>query len=115
MDAQQVRNHFRVQVSDYPNLMKRLIPFYDEQREMMLRLIPFDRSHSLRVLDLGCGPGLMAAQTLSVYPNASLTAFDLTEEMLEACRLRLASISTVLPIPALRKRAFEIVSKAVAD
>ena len=95
MDAQQVRNHFRVQVSDYPNLMKRLIPFYDEQREMMLRLIPFDRSHSLRVLDLGCGPGLMAAQILSAYPSASLTAFDLTAEMLEACRSRLGKNPSV--------------------
>ena len=89
MDTQKVRNHFRVQVSDYPGLMKRLIPFYDEQREMMLRLVPFGRSASVRVLDLGCGPGLMASQILSAYPNATLTAFDLTEEMLDACRLRL--------------------------
>lgn len=89
MDTERVRDHFRVQVSDYPRLMKRLIPFYDEQREMMLRLVPFDRGASIRVLDLGCGPGLMAGEILSAYPNASLTAFDLTDEMLEACRVRL--------------------------
>ena len=95
MDTEQVRDHFRVQVSDYPALMKRLIPFYDEQREMMLRLVPFEPSASIRVLDLGCGVGLMAADILSAYPNARLTALDLTEEMLEACRERIGRNESV--------------------
>ena len=89
MDTEQIRDHFRVQASDYPRLMKRLIPFYDEQREMILSLVPFDREASIRVLDLGCGPGLMAGEILSAYPKANLTAFDLTAEMLETCRARL--------------------------
>ncbi len=89
MDTERVRDHFRVQVSGYPDLMRRLIPFYDEQREIMLRLIPFDRAAPIRVLDLGCGPGVMVAEILSRYPNAHLTAFDLTEEMLQACRMRI--------------------------
>ena len=89
MDTERVREHFRVQVSDYPGLMNRLIPFYDEQRKMMLHLVPFDGAAPIRVLDLGCGHGLMAGEILSAYPKASLTAFDLTEEMLQACRMRL--------------------------
>ena len=96
MDTERVRDHFRVQVSDYPSLMKRLIPFYDEQREMMLRLVPFEPNSPIRVLDLGCGVGLMAAHILSAFPNASLTAFDLTDEMLDACRTRLGQSENVI-------------------
>jgi tRNA (cmo5U34)-methyltransferase len=96
METERIRDHFRVQVTDYPDLMKRLIPFYDEQREIMLGLVPFDRAVSIRVLDLGCGPGLMAAKILSAYPNARLTAFDLTEEMLTACRERLGEDERVV-------------------
>ena len=95
MDTEQVRDHFRVQVSDYPALMKRLIPFYDEQREMMLRLLPFEPDEPIRVLDLGCGVGLMTADLLSAYPNARLTALDLIEEMLEACRERIGQKENV--------------------
>ncbi len=95
MEADSIRNHFKAQVSDYPALMKRLVPFFDEQREIMLGLIPFGREAPLRVLDLGCGPGLLAARLLSEYKRAELTAFDLTQEMLDSCRSRLSGIDRV--------------------
>ena len=88
MKTERVRDHFRVQVPDYAGLMRRLIPFYDEQRDLMLALIPFERGRSLRVLDLGCGPGLLASGILAAFPDATLTLFDLTAEMIEACRSR---------------------------
>ena len=50
-----VRQHFRAQVGDYEGLMQRIIPFLGQQREIMLGLIPFDRTTSFRVLDLDCG------------------------------------------------------------
>ena len=67
MKTQDVREHFRVQVPDYPGLMRRLIPLYDEQRALMRALIPFERDAALRVLDLGCGPGLIAADILTEH------------------------------------------------
>ncbi len=88
MKTQDVREHFRVQVPDYPGLMRRLIPFYDKQRDLMGALIPFDRHSALQVLDLGCGPGLMAADILTEFPHAKVTLFDLTAEMIEVCRSR---------------------------
>jgi len=58
MKTEQIRQHFQVQVPNYSGLMQRLIPFYDTQRDVMLGLMPLDRDAPLRVLDLGCGPGL---------------------------------------------------------
>jgi tRNA (cmo5U34)-methyltransferase len=89
MKTDQVREHFRVQVPEYAGLIRRLIPFYDKQQDLLLALIPFERTASLRVIDLGCGPGLLAANVLAEFPNAHLTALDLTSEMIEACRDRL--------------------------
>jgi tRNA (cmo5U34)-methyltransferase len=86
VDTEELRQHFRTQVSDYAGLMTRLIPFYDQQRDLIVRLIPSRRSATLRVLDLGCGPGLLSAAILREFSRARVTAFDLTEEMLESCR-----------------------------
>ena len=88
MKTEHVREHFRVQVSDYPGLMGRLIPFYDAQRDLMLALMQRDRVAPLRVLDMGCGPGLMAVRILAEFPRAVLTLIDLTPEMIDACRTR---------------------------
>jgi tRNA (cmo5U34)-methyltransferase len=87
--TEQVQEHFRVQVPAYPALMERLIPFYDEQQDLMLSLMPKDRLKPWRVLDLGCGPGLMADRVLKEFRQAKLTLFDLTPEMIEECRSRL--------------------------
>jgi len=95
MDTKSVCDHFRIQVADYPALMRRIIPGYDEQRDLIVRLIPFNHDQRLRVLDLGCGPGLLAEQILDGFANAELTALDLTSEMLEACRTRLGGRARV--------------------
>jgi tRNA (cmo5U34)-methyltransferase len=88
MNTSAVRDHFRVQVDHYPGLMGRIIPGYAEQRDLMVRLVPFESGRRIRILDLGCGPGLLAQQLLREFPQAELTALDLTNEMLDACRQR---------------------------
>ena len=91
MDTAQVQSHFRAQVAEYGELMRRIIPFYGEQRDLLVSLIPFERDADLSILDLGCGPGLFTHRLRREYPNARLTAFELTEEMLSACQGRMGA------------------------
>ena len=51
MRTDAIREHFRRQVHDYPDLMRRLIPYYDEQHAVICRLIPFETERSFNVLD----------------------------------------------------------------
>lgn len=95
MEANAIKRHFQIQVPEYASLMQRLIPFYDAQRELMLELIHFEHDAPLSVLDLGCGPGIMAARVLAEFPRARITLLDLTEEMMAACRERLGSTERV--------------------
>src|SRR5207244_7712298 len=69
--------------------MQRLIPHYDLQRDVMVSLMPSDRDLPLRILDLGCGPGVMASRLAEDFPHAQLTLFDLTVEMIDRCESRL--------------------------
>lgn len=88
MKTEQVQEHFRTQVSVYPELMQRLIPHYDLQRDVMVTLMPKERDLPLRILDLGCGPGVMASRLVEEFPRAELTLFDLTAEMIDRCKSR---------------------------
>jgi tRNA (cmo5U34)-methyltransferase len=86
--TEQVQEHFRVQVPAYSALMQRLIPHYDLQQDVMVALITKDRDQPLRILDLGCGPGVMASRLAEEFPRAQITLFDLTVEMIERCKFR---------------------------
>src|SRR2546427_13091930 len=88
MNTLQVREHFRAQVHEYAELMHRLIPFYETQSNIMLSLLPVERASPLRVLDLGCGPGLMAVRVLAGFPQTRLNLVGLTAEMVDECPLR---------------------------
>jgi len=68
--------------------MQRLIPHYDLQQNLLISLLPPDRSRPLRILDLGCCPGALALRLLDEFPRAHLTLFDLTTEMIDRCRVR---------------------------
>lgn len=93
MNLHQVRNHFESEAFEYDNLIDRLIPHYNQQHEVMLAVIPFDTSTELTALDLGCGTGILSHLLLRSFPKARVTAFDLAENMLDACRCNLSKYS----------------------
>lgn len=93
MNLRQVRDHFEEEASVYDSLIDRLIPGYQEQNRLMLALIPFDRSHPITALDLGAGTGVLSYLLLTSFPQARVTAFDLADNMLEACRSNLSAFA----------------------
>ncbi len=52
-------------------------------------MIPFSKDQTIKVLDLGAGPGVLSELVLKMYPSARVHAFDLTEEMLELSQEKL--------------------------
>ena len=48
MEQKQVKVHFRSQVHEYEDLMRRIVPGYDIQSRLLIDLIPFDDSSSSR-------------------------------------------------------------------
>lgn len=89
MNATQIQKRFEETAFDYDGLIPRLIPYYREQHQVMLDLIGFDRSTRLKVLDLGAGTGVLANLILKTFPEATVVAFDLAENMLEVCQRNL--------------------------
>jgi len=93
MNLRKVRDHFESEAFEYDSLIDRLVPHYNEQHEVMLAVIPFEHSDELTALDLGCGTGILSHLLLRSFPNARVTALDLADSMLDACRHNLSKYS----------------------
>jgi len=62
--------HFSGQANEYVNIMERLVPQYRKQHEIIDELLPESSEQRLRVLDLGCGNGMLSELVLKKLPNA---------------------------------------------
>jgi SAM-dependent methyltransferase len=56
----------------------------------LIGLVPFERSHPARILDLGSGHGVVAAALLDEFPNSSAVGLDISEPMMAIGRERMA-------------------------
>jgi ubiquinone/menaquinone biosynthesis C-methylase UbiE len=65
------------------------VPGREEQTDLLLSLVPACEGETFRAVELACGEGVFAERLLERYPNAHLAAFDGSDTMIEAARLRL--------------------------
>lgn len=70
-----------------------LIPDRQRQLEVLLRVLRFAPKRPGRVLDLGCGDGILLATVLEAFPGSSGVALDFSPLMLEQARQRLSKFS----------------------
>jgi len=90
-----VKDHFEDEARNFDRLIRALIPQYETMIRILVDALPFDRSSSVRIIDLGCGTGAVAAKLLEVFPNAHVTCLDLAENMIAVARERLGHLSRV--------------------
>ena len=80
---------FYVVQDNYDEHIELAIPFYRLMHTELTRYVPV-ADGPLRALDLGCGTGKTAAVLLKNFPELTVRAIDLFDEMLKHARTRLA-------------------------
>jgi len=89
--TQTIAQAFDASVDYYDDWMRVALPSYAGIFAAALEQIPFEKSASFRVLDLGAGTGLFSWHVLEAYPAAMFTLCDLAPKMLEIARQRFAA------------------------
>jgi len=87
-----IQTAFNLAAAEYDGLRRILIPCFDDFYGTAVQVIPFERSKSLQVLDLGAGTGLYSGMVQALFPNAEFTLMDLALEMLEKAQTRFAGL-----------------------
>jgi len=90
MSTDNVREHFEDEAKEFDSIILKLIPHYSTMVRVLVEAIPFERSVPLRVIDLGCGTGTVAAKVLESFPNAQVTCLDVAENMIAVAKGKLA-------------------------
>jgi len=85
-----IKQHFEEEAREFDRIIVTLIPDYLRMVEALVIAIPFEKTASVRVIDLGCGTGTVAKRVLESYPNAQVTCLDLAENMIAMAREKLA-------------------------
>lgn len=64
------------------------VPLADEQIGLILRIVRKVRPNARRLLDLGCGDGVLGRALQGEFPRASCAYVDFSEQMLAAARAK---------------------------
>ena len=59
------------------------------QKHQVLKTNPIEHNPNLKILDLGCGTGILIKKLLSLFPSAEVCGIDPSAEMLNIARQRL--------------------------
>ncbi|MBN1450353.1 MAG: class I SAM-dependent methyltransferase [Anaerolineales bacterium] len=86
--TEKITQAFDASVDYYDDWMRVALPSYAGIFAAALEQIPFEKTASVHVLDLGAGTGLFSWHVLEEYPAATFTLCDLAPGMLEIARQR---------------------------
>lgn len=89
--AHSVEGHLKLHVSNYDNLIRKLVPAYAAMRLVQLDLLALSvPATGGLVLDLGGGTGALAAAVAGRFPGATVEIWDTDPGMLATARERCA-------------------------
>lgn len=92
------RQHFDVLAEQYDDLFVSHMYDYDATHEMILTMLPFPTTHTVRVLELGPGTGNLTQKILTRFPHSTVVGYDLSEQMLAQARAKLAALEARLQL-----------------
>jgi len=84
------RRHFNRLAGEYDSAFVRQMPTYDQMHETVLAMTALNGRDVRRILELGAGTGTLTKKLLERFPQAEVTALDLSAEMLAVARTKLA-------------------------
>ncbi len=91
-DSHSVEGHLKLNVADYDQLIRQLVPGYAAMRAahmaLLRKYLPTDRR--VTVLDLGGGTGALAEAVAETLPMAEIEIWDIDRAMLRVARERCA-------------------------
>lgn len=83
------KERFFTMAETYDRMAQILVPMYDMLQNEIFNIVPFDKSQTITVVDLGAGSGILLEKILSLYPNSIGYWVDFSDAFLGVAENRL--------------------------
>jgi len=119
MDLEKISEGFNEVAEMYDSQRKYFIPCFDDYYGFSMDFIKKLRNSFKSVLDLGAGTGLLTKYLYDMYPEADFTLADISEQMLDAARMRFKGLNNFEFIVTdyskeLPMKQFELIASALS-
>lgn len=91
ISIERIKSHFDDEAKFYDNIIKDLIPYYEQMIDAMVSCIPFSTNDYFSIVDLGCGTGTISKNIKDHFPNAQITCVDISQNMLDIAKNKLGN------------------------
>jgi tRNA (cmo5U34)-methyltransferase len=81
MTMNQIREHFEAEAEEFDEIIKKLIPYYDQMIRALIDSLNFDNNSVIRIIDLGCGTGTVAKRISEKFPNSKIVCLDIASKL----------------------------------
>ncbi|MCX7748417.1 MAG: class I SAM-dependent methyltransferase [Clostridia bacterium] len=92
---EKIRDHFELEAQEFDEIIRKLIPYYEQMLKALTASIPFGKGEKISVLDLGCGTGTIAKKVKELFPNARISCLDLAKNMVEMAKIKLKNFEDI--------------------
>jgi len=72
---------------DYPELLRKAVPGYDDMLNTILEYIPPNFKPE-RILELGCGSGNLTDKVINRFPGSIMDVVDISGDFINFCKVR---------------------------
>lgn len=81
-----LREHFDQEAEGYNEDIKKIIPNYNLMIDVLMSVLPFSKGRKFKMVDLGCGTGVLSKTVRNSFPDAEVTCVDFAENMLKIAK-----------------------------
>jgi tRNA (cmo5U34)-methyltransferase len=86
-----VKDHFEEEAHEFDQIIIKLIPYYPQMLDALITSVPYPEDKKIKVIDLGCGTGIITKMVKARYPLAVIHCVDIAKNMLEVARHKLSA------------------------
>jgi tRNA (cmo5U34)-methyltransferase len=86
----QIKEHFEAEAKEFDGIILRIIPYYDQLIGALIDSIHFDSDSAIRIIDLGCGTGIVAKRISEKFPNSKIVCLDIASNMIDIAKHKLS-------------------------
>jgi tRNA (cmo5U34)-methyltransferase len=90
-----IKKDFAKRSTFYNDYIIKIVPNHGEMLDALINSIPFPSDKPIRIVELGCGTGMVTGNIVRKFPNAHLKCIDISQDMLNLAKKKFTTFPNI--------------------